>query len=74
MSPVIDIRALHFSYGGVPTRSGIDLQAIVGEFLGIVGPNAAGKSTLVRHRTDAIDATVIQDLYGEPMRMIAHAH
>jgi zinc transport system ATP-binding protein len=30
--------------------------------------------TLVCHRTDAIDGPVIQDLYGEPMRVIAHAH
>ena len=30
--------------------------------------------TLVCHHTDAIDGAVIQDLYGEPVRMIAHAH
>jgi zinc transport system ATP-binding protein len=30
--------------------------------------------TLVCHHTDAIDGQVIQDLYGEDVRMIAHAH
>ena len=30
--------------------------------------------TLVCHRTDAIDGQVIQDLYGEHVRMIAHGH
>jgi zinc transport system substrate-binding protein len=30
--------------------------------------------TLVCHRTDAIDGAVIQELYGEKVRMIAHAH
>ncbi len=46
MKPVIDIKSLNFSYGNVPTLSGIDLTVDDGEFLGIVGPNAGGKSTL----------------------------
>ena len=48
MNPVIDIQALNFSHGSVPTLSGIDLQVTDGEFLGIVGPNAGGKSTLLK--------------------------
>lgn len=48
MSPVIDIRSLNFSYGSVPTLSGVDLQVTEREFLGIVGPNAGGKSTLLK--------------------------
>lgn len=48
MNSVIDIHSLNFSYGSVPTLSGIDLQVDEGEFLGIVGPNAGGKSTLLK--------------------------
>ena len=48
MNPVIDIRSLNFAYGSVPTLSGIDLRVTDGEFLGIVGPNAGGKSTLLK--------------------------
>ena len=48
MSSVIDIRGLNFSYGSVPTLSNIELQVADGEFLGIVGPNAGGKSTLLK--------------------------
>jgi zinc transport system ATP-binding protein len=48
VNPVIDIRSLNFSYGSVPTLSGIDLRVAEGEFLGIVGPNAGGKSTLLK--------------------------
>jgi zinc transport system ATP-binding protein len=48
LSPVIDIRTLSFAYGSVQTLSGIDLQIEDGEFLGIVGPNAGGKSTLLK--------------------------
>lgn len=48
MSTVIDIQSLNFSYGGAPTLSCIDLAVAEGEFLGIVGPNAGGKSTLLK--------------------------
>ena len=48
MNPAIEFKALNFSYGSVPTLSGIDLQVAEGEFLGIVGPNAGGKSTLLK--------------------------
>jgi zinc transport system ATP-binding protein len=48
LNPVIDIQDLNFSYCGVPTLSGINLQVAEGEFLGIVGPNAGGKSTLLK--------------------------
>ena len=48
MSSVIDIRGVNFSYGSAPTLSDVDLQVTAGEFLGIVGPNAGGKSTLLK--------------------------
>lgn len=48
MSPAIAIHALNFSYGSVPTLSGVELQIAEGEFFGIVGPNAGGKSTLLK--------------------------
>jgi zinc transport system ATP-binding protein len=48
LNPVIDIQALNYSYGSVATLSDIDLQVAEGEFLGIVGPNAGGKSTLLK--------------------------
>jgi zinc transport system ATP-binding protein len=48
LNPAIDIRALNFSYASEPTLSGIDLQVAEGEFLGLVGPNAGGKSTLLK--------------------------
>ncbi len=48
MNQVIDIRSLNFAYGSVPTLSEIDLQVADGEFLGIVDPNADGKSKLLK--------------------------
>lgn len=48
MNTAIDIQSLNFSYGSVATLSNIELQIAEGEFLGIVGPNAGGKSTLLK--------------------------
>lgn len=48
MDTVIDIHGVNFSYASLPTLSNIDLQVVEGEFLGIVGPNAGGKSTLLK--------------------------
>ena len=45
---LIELRDVSFSYGGVPVLEKVDLQIREGEFLGIVGPNAGGKSTLLK--------------------------
>lgn len=46
--PAIDVREVSFSYGDVPVLEKVSLQVPEGEFLGIVGPNAGGKSTLLK--------------------------
>ncbi len=47
-APVIAVRELSFSYDGPKILEGINLEVRAGEFLGIVGPNAGGKSTLLK--------------------------
>ena len=46
--PVVEISGLRFAYGEVPVLEDIALTVASGEFLGLVGPNAGGKSTLLR--------------------------
>ena len=48
MSLVIDSRALSFCCGNVTRFHGIDREVSEGEFLGIAGPNAGDKSTLLK--------------------------
>jgi len=48
MSTVISIRDLWFAYNGVPVLEAIDLDIERGEFMGLIGPNAGGKSTLLK--------------------------
>ncbi len=48
MTPVIELRGVGFTYDSEPVLEDIDLAVSEREFLGIVGPNAGGKSTLLK--------------------------
>ncbi len=45
---VIDIDNVSFNYGPVPVLENISLKINEDEFIGIIGPNASGKSTLLK--------------------------
>ena len=47
-APVIAIHGLWFAYGELPVLEDVSLQVAEGELLGVVGPNAGGKSTLLK--------------------------
>ncbi|MFW5912215.1 MAG: ABC transporter ATP-binding protein [Candidatus Hadarchaeota archaeon] len=44
----LEVRGVNFSYGDKPVLRDIDFRLSEGEVLGIVGPNAAGKTTLLK--------------------------
>lgn len=48
MHPVIQLQAIHKSYGATPVLKGIDLQVTAGQVVGYIGPNGAGKSTTIK--------------------------
>lgn len=45
---VIQVEGVSFSYGDTLVLEEVDLRVAAGEFVGLVGPNAGGKSTLLR--------------------------
>ncbi|KRT56250.1 metal ABC transporter ATP-binding protein [endosymbiont of Ridgeia piscesae] len=47
-SPVIQLDDVSFSYGETLALQQVNLSVEAGDFLGIVGPNAGGKSTLLK--------------------------
>lgn len=44
----IEINSLSFSYDNIQTLENVQLQVKKGEFIGIIGPNGGGKTTLLR--------------------------
>lgn len=46
--PAIEVEDLSFSYGGALVLERVGLVIEAGEFVGLVGPNAGGKSTLLK--------------------------
>ena len=46
MAPLLEIRGLRRSFGGVAAVDGVDLSLQPGEILSVIGPNGAGKTTL----------------------------
>ncbi len=51
---VVLARALGVSLAGTPVLEGVSLDVVAGEVLAIVGPNAAGKTTLLRALADVV--------------------
>ena len=47
-APVLDVRGLEVSYGGIQAVKGIDLQVLEGELVALIGANGAGKTTTLK--------------------------
>lgn len=69
VSPILTLRNIHKTFGSHEALRGVDLDIIPGECLGLIGDNAAGKSTLSK----MISGTYIPDegkieMEGKPVR------
>lgn len=70
MNAALEVRGLRKSFGRLPALRGIDLAIETGRVTAIVGPNAAGKSTLIKCilglvRPDAGRITVLGQPVGD---------
>ena len=48
MNALVEMRDIHKTFGAIKALDGVDLMIEPGEILGLVGDNAAGKSTLMK--------------------------
>jgi branched-chain amino acid transport system ATP-binding protein len=77
-APVLEIRGLEVSYGGVRALQGIDLTVNDGEIVTILGANGAGKSTTLRAVSGLIRPSAGQiryrgqDVHAIPAHELVH--
>ena len=78
MTPVIEIRGLHKAYGPLEVLKGVDVVAMPGKVVSLIGSSGSGKSTLLRCCNLLEDSQQGEILFeGEPVRWRgtgAHRH
>lgn len=57
MTPILNVRGLSSGYGRIPILAGVDLTMAKGEYVGILGHNGMGKTTLLRTLMGHLPAT-----------------
>lgn len=48
MTPLVEMRDIHISFGGIKAVDGVSVDLYPGEVVGLLGHNGAGKSTLIK--------------------------
>jgi ABC-2 type transport system ATP-binding protein len=69
MTPILEIRAARRSFGATRALDGVDLDLRRGEWLALLGPTGAGKTTLIRAiagrvRLDSGEVTILGERAG----------
>ncbi|MHB0952064.1 MAG: ABC transporter ATP-binding protein [Allorhizobium sp.] len=57
MTRLLDVKGLRSGYGRIPILAGVDMAMDEGEYLGILGHNGMGKTTLMRTLMGQLPAT-----------------
>ena len=72
---MLEVEDLHSGYDGIPVLTGLSLQIAEGAFVGILGHNGMGKTTLLKTLVGILPATAGQiRLDGHPIgRLASHA-
>jgi zinc transport system ATP-binding protein len=71
--PIIEVKNVWFSFNGEPVLSGVNLTVLPGDFLGVIGPNGGGKTTLLKLMLGLLqpdNGTV--SIFGQPPARVAH--
>jgi ABC-type branched-subunit amino acid transport system ATPase component len=53
-APLLQVAGLKVAYGGIEAVRQVDLELNAGEFVGIIGSNGAGKSSMLRAITGVV--------------------
>jgi branched-chain amino acid transport system ATP-binding protein len=75
-APLLQVAGLKVAYGGIEAVRGVDLMVQPGEFVGIIGSNGAGKSSMLRAITGVVTPAAGsvtfagEDITGRPSHRI----
>jgi zinc transport system ATP-binding protein len=74
MTEVVELQDIWVSYGGVTVLEAVDLTVQDKDFLGIIGPNGGGKSTLLKVILGLItpDKGIVKLLGENPVKTRKH--
>lgn len=69
--PILDVKGMSVTFGGIKPVSSLDLQIEAGELVGLIGPNGAGKTTVFNLLTGVYTPTEGSILFnGEPIHRL----
>src|ERR1017187_4011185 len=70
-TPLLEVRELKVSYGGIQALKGIDLTVAPGELVALIGSNGAGKTTTLKALAGLLHPTAGKiHYYGKPLHDI----
>lgn len=73
--PVIEIRNLHKAYGALEVIKGVDITAMKGDVVSLIGSSGSGKSTILRCANLLEDSQQGEILFqGEPVKWKGDGH
>ena len=68
MPPVVQAKKVSFAYTRMPVLENVSFAVEAGDYVGIIGPNGGGKTTLLKLILGLEKGAGEMDLFGVPVR------
>lgn len=72
LTPIIEVKDLHFAYKNHQVLSGVDFKIFKGEVVSLLGPNGCGKSTFIRLALKLLHGKGVIKLNGKDLDECSH--
>ena|SRR5882672_8462767 len=74
-APIIELQNVSFAYGHEPTLTNLNLKIEPGEYVGVIGPNGGGKTTLMKLMLGLLTPSQGDiELFGAPSSQFRDRH
>lgn len=74
-APIIDVRNVTFAYGDVPAVTDLSFSVQPGDYVGVIGPNGGGKTTLIKLLLGLLKPTAGSiTILGQPIGELSERH